>query len=66
MTNYLNSRNVPYEVREWKCGDYGWVVQPDAGRPPSAGEVGFEREYVVPRLLERKRVDDLAGSIKDG
>lgn len=53
-------------MREWKCGDYGWVVQPDAGRRPSSGEVGYEKEYVVPRLLERKRVDDLAESIKDG
>ena len=53
-------------MREWKCGDYGWVIQPDAGRLPSFGEVGYEKEYVVPRLLERKRVDDLAESIKDG
>ncbi|CAB1110412.1 unnamed protein product [Ectocarpus sp. CCAP 1310/34] len=66
LTNYLNSRGVPYEVREWKIGDYGWVVQPDAGKPPAAGEVGYEREFVVPRLLERKRVDDLAESMKDG
>lgn len=42
------------------------MVQPDAGRLPSSGEVGYETEYVVPRLLERKRVDDLAESMKDG
>lgn len=29
-------------------------------------QVGYEREFVVPRLLERKRVDDLAESMKDG
>lgn len=41
LTSFLNSRGVPYEVREWKVGDYGWVVQPDAGDRPSAGEVGL-------------------------
>lgn len=40
LTNFLNGRGVPYEVREWKIGDYGWVVQPDAGRRPVPGEVG--------------------------
>lgn len=39
LTNFLNSQKVPYEVREWKIGDYGWVVQPDAGSRPSEGEV---------------------------
>ncbi|CAN0279971.1 unnamed protein product, partial [Scytosiphon promiscuus] len=66
LTNFLNSRGVAYEVREWKIGDYGWVVQPDAGKRPAPGEVGYEREFLVPRLLERKRVDDLAESMKDG
>eukprot|EP00903_Cladosiphon_okamuranus_P008220 g7913.t1 len=66
LTSFLNSHRVPYEVREWKVGDYGWVVQPDAGNRPAAGEVGYEREFVIPRLLERKRVDDLAESMKDG
>lgn len=44
LTNFLNGRGVPYEVREWKIGDYGWVVQPDAGRRPAAGEVRGGRE----------------------
>lgn len=43
LTSFLNTRGVPYEVREWKVGDYGWVVQPDAGRRPTAGEVSLVR-----------------------
>lgn len=35
-------------------------------RSPFRSQVGYEREFVVPRLLERKRVDDLAESMKDG
>eukprot|EP00752_Nemacystus_decipiens_P011970 g10611.t1 len=66
LSSILNSRRVPYEVREWKVGDYGWVVQPEGGKRPTAREVSYERELLVPRLIERKRVDDLAASMKDG
>lgn len=66
LTNFLNGRRVPYEVRSLKYGDYAWIVQPDAGQAVQAGEVAFEREFVYPRFIERKRVDDLAESMIDG
>ena len=54
LTSFLNSRRVPYEVREWKVGDYGWVVQPDAGNRPSAGEVSLvARRVRMQRRLGR-------------
>lgn len=66
LVNLLNGKRVPYEVRGWNYGEYGSVVQPDAGQAVRPGDVGFEREFAVPRLIERKRVDDLADSMKDG
>lgn len=63
LTSFLNSRRVPYEVREWKVGDYGWVVQPDAGTRPSAGEV---RLALPCRRRRRRRVYSFHSSSAGG
>lgn len=48
--------NVNYEVRHLKVGDYTWVAR----------ERASGKELVLPYIIERKRFDDLAASIKDG
>ncbi|XP_043282296.1 crossover junction endonuclease MUS81 [Venturia canescens] len=52
----LDRLAVPYEIRHLKIGDFAWVAR--------CRETG--RELILPYILERKRMDDLASSIKDG
>ncbi|XP_049281651.1 crossover junction endonuclease MUS81 [Anopheles funestus] len=46
---------IEHEVRRLSVGDFAWIVKDDSGR-----------EFLLPYILERKRIDDLASSIKDG
>lgn len=51
----LGKNKVPFEVRHLNVGDFAWIARDQAGN-----------ELVLPYIVERKRLDDLAGSIKDG
>lgn len=51
----LNKNNVSYEVRRLNIGDFTWIARDGKGN-----------ELVLPHIVERKRLDDLAGSIKSG
>lgn len=51
----LNHYKVRHEVRRLSVGDFLWIARDSAGH-----------ELVLPYIVERKRQDDLAGSIKDG
>ncbi|XP_050079035.1 crossover junction endonuclease MUS81 [Anopheles maculipalpis] len=51
----LAQHSIAHEVRRLSVGDFAWIVKDDAGR-----------EFLLPYILERKRIDDLASSIKDG
>lgn len=53
----LERHRVRFEVRRLSIGDFLWICRRRSD--PAA-------EYVLPHILERKRMDDLAGSIKDG
>lgn len=46
---------MSYEVRELSAGDFLWIARDRRGN-----------EAVLPYIVERKRMDDLASSIKDG
>uniref|UniRef100_A0A2M4AM89 Crossover junction endonuclease MUS81 n=1 Tax=Anopheles triannulatus TaxID=58253 RepID=A0A2M4AM89_9DIPT len=46
---------VEHDVRRLSVGDFAWIVRDDGGR-----------EFLLPYIIERKRLDDLASSIKDG
>lgn len=46
-----------YEYRHLNLGDYMWIAQ---------HKVHKDQELVLPFILERKRMDDLGASIKDG
>ncbi|XP_044761117.1 crossover junction endonuclease MUS81 [Coccinella septempunctata] len=52
----LERLNVNYEVRNLKVGDYCWVCRHKISK----------KEFIAPYIVERKRMDDLASSIKDG
>uniref|UniRef100_A0A1Q3EWB5 Crossover junction endonuclease MUS81 n=1 Tax=Culex tarsalis TaxID=7177 RepID=A0A1Q3EWB5_CULTA len=51
----LQQNHVEHEVRRLSVGDFLWTVRDDTGA-----------EYILPYIVERKRMDDLASSIKDG
>lgn len=52
---YLESLGVLYEVRRLTVGDFLWIARDKEGN-----------ELVLPYIIERKRMDDLAASIRDG
>ncbi|CAH1176746.1 unnamed protein product [Phaedon cochleariae] len=45
-----------YEVKHLSVGDFIWICR----------DKSTKKELVLPYVVERKRLDDLAGSIKDG
>uniref|UniRef100_A0A336LYJ3 Crossover junction endonuclease MUS81 n=1 Tax=Culicoides sonorensis TaxID=179676 RepID=A0A336LYJ3_CULSO len=51
----INRYNLNYEVRRLSVGDFLWIAKDQEGH-----------ELVLPYIVERKRKDDLASSIKDG
>lgn len=53
--SYLQSLGVEHEVRRLTVGDFLWIACDAAGN-----------ELVLPYIVERKRMDDLASSIRDG
>ncbi|KAH8267039.1 hypothetical protein KR044_004654 [Drosophila immigrans] len=52
---YLESLRVEHDVRRLTIGDFLWIASDAAGN-----------ELVLPYIVERKRMDDLASSIRDG
>ncbi|XP_001354493.3 crossover junction endonuclease MUS81 [Drosophila pseudoobscura] len=53
--SYLQSLGVDHEVRRLTVGDFLWIARDADGS-----------ELVLPYIVERKRMDDLASSIRDG
>ncbi|KAM7358497.1 prolyl-tRNA synthetase 2-like protein, mitochondrial isoform 2-T5 [Cochliomyia hominivorax] len=52
---YLESLDVEYEIRRLTVGDFLWIARDKENN-----------ELVLPYIIERKRMDDLASSIRDG
>ncbi|XP_044538321.1 crossover junction endonuclease MUS81 isoform X2 [Gracilinanus agilis] len=57
----LKRLGVPYDVRKLHVGDFVWVAQETSPREPAQ-----PCELVLDHVVERKRLDDLCGSIIDG
>jgi len=52
----LEGYKVNFEVRRLKVGDFSWVARDNV----------TNKELLLPFIVERKRMDDLGSSIKDG
>lgn len=52
---YLDSHKIKYEVRRLGAGDFCWICVDSA-----------KHELLLPYIIERKRMDDFASSIRDG
>ncbi|XP_043826618.1 crossover junction endonuclease MUS81 isoform X4 [Dromiciops gliroides] len=57
----LQRLGVPHDVRKLHVGDFVWVAQETRPREPTRPV-----ELVLDHVVERKRLDDLCGSIIDG
>lgn len=55
LVKELEAEGVTLEVRSLKVGDFAWLSRNSSGQ-----------ELLLPYIIERKRLDDLASSIKDG
>ena len=53
----LTESSVTLEIRRLNVGDFLWIAR---------NKTDKSKEYVLPYIIERKRVDDLSSSIKDG
>lgn len=51
----LTKLGTRFEIRHLKVGDFVWISRHKNGK-----------ELTLPYVVERKRMDDLGGSIKDG
>lgn len=51
----LTNLKTNFEVRHLKVGDFAWVARNSEGK-----------ELLLPYIVERKRMDDLSKSIRDG
>ncbi|BCR84797.1 crossover junction endonuclease MUS81 [Aspergillus chevalieri] len=67
ISNELTKRGVTPEVRALELGDAMWVARVhDQSILSRHGEENANDEIMLDWIVERKRLDDLVGSIKDG
>lgn len=51
----LTNSKTKFETRQLSVGDFVWIARDQSGK-----------ELLLPYIIERKRMDDLGSSIKDG
>ncbi|XP_061769054.1 crossover junction endonuclease MUS81 [Nerophis ophidion] len=61
LVKELQTNGVHFDVRKLNVGDFLWVAREKVAPMSAAG-----RELVLDFVIERKRMDDLCGSIIDG
>lgn len=62
----LKKNGVHFDVRKLNVGDFLWVAREKVAPIPGCLHLPSAKELVLDYVIERKRKDDLAGSIKDG
>jgi len=63
---HLEEHNVPYNKRNLNIGDFLWIARERVEEVEGQFRQKQPRELVLPYLVERKRLDDLWMSVKDG
>jgi len=66
VEKHLKANGVPYDVRKLHVGDFLWIAQEVVHVTPGQLQVRKPKELVLDFVIERKRMDDLVSSIKDG
>ncbi|CAH3044617.1 unnamed protein product [Pocillopora meandrina] len=62
----LKNNGVQFDVRKLQLGDFLWVARERTVPTPGCLSVPVARELILDYIVERKRMDDLCGSIIDG
>lgn len=62
----LKRNKIDFDVRKLHVGDFLWVARERVPSCPGQANAPRPRELVLDYVVERKRMDDLCGSIVDG
>ncbi|CAI9556309.1 unnamed protein product, partial [Staurois parvus] len=66
LVSELKRNGVNFDVRKLHIGDFLWIAQEKVHPVPGQLRIPQPRELVLDYVIERKRMDDLCGSIIDG
>ncbi|KAK7910016.1 hypothetical protein WMY93_014700 [Mugilogobius chulae] len=66
LVKELQRNGVNFDVRKLNVGDFLWVAREKMEPVPGQLRAPCGRELVLDYIIERKRIDDLCGSIIDG
>nr|XP_020514334.1 crossover junction endonuclease MUS81 [Labrus bergylta] len=66
LVKELQRNGVAFDVRKLNVGDFLWVAREKVAPVPGQLRAPAGRELVLDYIIERKRMDDLCGSIIDG
>ncbi|XP_018408358.1 PREDICTED: crossover junction endonuclease MUS81 [Nanorana parkeri] len=66
LVSELKRNGVDFDVRKLHIGDFLWIAQEKVHPVPGQLRIPQPRELVLDYIIERKRMDDLCGSIIDG
>uniref|UniRef100_A0AAQ6AF50 Crossover junction endonuclease MUS81 n=1 Tax=Amphiprion ocellaris TaxID=80972 RepID=A0AAQ6AF50_AMPOC len=66
LVKELQRNGVNFDVRKLNVGDFLWVAREKVTPVPGQLRLPAGRELVLDYIIERKRMDDLCGSIIDG
>ncbi|MGH0142468.1 UNVERIFIED_CONTAM: hypothetical protein FKN15_039348 [Acipenser sinensis] len=66
LVTELRKNGVDFDVRKLNVGDFLWTARERVRYIPGQLRAPQARELVLDYIVERKRMDDLCGSIIDG
>ncbi|KAM9834439.1 crossover junction endonuclease MUS81 [Syngnathus typhle] len=66
LVTELRRRGVNFDIRKLNVGDFLWVAREKVTSASGHSRASAGRELVLDYIIERKRMDDLCGSIIDG
>ncbi|KAA0723047.1 Crossover junction endonuclease MUS81 [Triplophysa tibetana] len=66
LVKELQRNGVTFDVRKLNVGDFLWVAREKVTPVPGQLRPPVGKELVLDHIIERKRMDDLCGSIIDG
>ncbi|XP_051506665.1 crossover junction endonuclease MUS81-like isoform X1 [Myxocyprinus asiaticus] len=66
LVKELQRNGVTFDIRKLNVGDFLWVAREKVAPVPGQLRPPVAKELVLDYIIERKRMDDLCGSIIDG
>ncbi|XP_060758672.1 crossover junction endonuclease MUS81 [Neoarius graeffei] len=66
LVKELQRNGVAFDIRKLNVGDFLWVAREKVAPVPGQLHPPVPKELVLDYIIERKRIDDLCGSIIDG